>query len=318
VTDELVTLDDIRMAAERVRPLALTTPLLGPFVVDESQRGSVWLKCENLQPMGAFKIRGAANLISQLTPAERAAGVITYSSGNHGQAVALVAAHFHIPAVVVMPTTAPAVKVDGVRRHGAEVILEGTTSTERLRRARQEAASRGLIIVPPFDHRAIIAGAGTVGLEILRQQPQATAVYVPVGGGGLLSGVAAAVKGMRQGVRVVGVEPTGAAKMSRSIAAGEPITLDSTSSMADGLLPVRPGDLTFAHARALVDEVITVPEEAIAEAVRWLFATAKVVAEPSGAVAVAGALAAREPAAVAVVSGGNVSAELFASLVSQA
>ena len=315
MTDSLVTLDDVRLAAERIRPLAQTTPLLGPLPSDVDPGASVWLKCENFQPMGAFKIRGACNLIAQLPSTARHAGVITYSSGNHGQAVALVAAHFGIPAVVVMPETAPAVKVNGVRRYGGEVILVGTTSTERRERAEHEAAARGLTIVPPFDHPSIIAGAGTVGLEILRQQPHATTIYVPVGGGGLISGVAAAVKGMREGVRVVGVEPTGADKMSRSLEAGRPVTLESASSMADGLLPLRPGDLTFAHVRALVDDVVTVSEDLIGHAVRWLFANARVVAEPSGAVAVAAALEASNTAVVAVVSGGNVSPELYASLL---
>jgi threonine dehydratase len=315
MADDLVTLDDVRMAVERIRPLAQTTPLVGPFAPDTDRRASVWLKCENFQPMGAFKSRGACNFIAQLPVVERAAGVITYSSGNHGQAVAMVASHFNILAVVVMPETAPAVKVNGVRRYGGEVILAGTTSTERKQRAETEAAARGLTIVPPFDHPSIIAGAGTVGLEILRQQPQATAVYVPVGGGGLISGVAAAIKGMRAGVRVVGVEPTGADKMVRSLEAGHPVTLDKASSSADGLLPVRPGDLTFAHVRALVDEVVTVSEDQIGHAVRWLFTQAKLVAEPSGAVAVAAALDANDAAAVAVVSGGNVSPELFASLL---
>jgi threonine dehydratase len=315
VTDELVTLEDVRMAVARIRPLAQTTPLVGPLAANAERHPSIWLKCENFQPMGAFKIRGACNLIAQLPAAVRAAGVITYSSGNHGQAVAIVASHFGIPAVVVMPETAPAVKVNGVRRYGGEVILAGTTSTERKQRAEREAAARGLIIVPPFDHASIIAGAGTVGLEILHQQPHATVIYVPVGGGGLISGVAAAVKGMREGVRVVGVEPAGADKMSRSLEAGHPVTLDSASSIADGLLPVRPGDLTFAHVRALVDDVVTVSEDLIGHAVRWLFEHARVVAEPSGAVAVAAALEASDTAAVAVVSGGNVSPELYASLL---
>jgi threonine dehydratase len=276
------------------------------------------LKCENLQPMGAFKIRGACNMIAQLAPEERAAGVITFSSGNHGQAVARVARHFGIRAVVVMPQTAPPLKIDRVKEYGAEVILQGTTSLDRKARAEAEAASRGLTIVPPFDHPAIIAGAGTVGLELLEQYPQVTVVYVPVGGGGLLSGVSAAVKQMRQGVRVVGVEPEGAAKMSMSLDAGHPVTLAKTASIADGLLPVRPGNVTFAHAQAFVDEVVTVGDEAIAEAVGWLFAEARVVAEPSGAVTVAAALRAgfagdERPAAI--ISGGNIGAEDFAKIL---
>jgi threonine dehydratase len=268
--------------------------------------------------MGAFKIRGACNMIAQLPSEARAAGVITFSSGNHGQAVALVARHFGIPAVVVMPRTAPRLKIERVKEYGAEVILEGTTSLERKARAEAEAAARGLAIVPPFDHPSIIAGAGTVGLELLEQYPPVTVVYAPVGGGGLLSGVAAAIKQMRQGVRVVGVEPAGAAKMSMSLEAGHPVTLTKTASIADGLLPVRPGDITFAHAQAFVDEVVTVDDNEITAAVRWLFAEARVVAEPSGAVTVAAALRGgvddgRKPAAI--VSGGNIAAEDFAKLL---
>ena len=303
----LVSLDDIRAAAARIAGVALRTPII--------DAGPLALKCENLQPMGAFKIRGAGNMIAQLPPEARAAGVITYSSGNHGQAVALVARQFGIPAVIVMPATASRLKIERVQAYGAEVILVGPTSLERKVRAEAEAAARGLTIVPPFDHPWIIAGAGTVGLELLEQSAQATSVYVPVGGGGLISGVAAAIKQMRTGVRVVGVEPAGAAKMSSSLAAGRPVTLEQTASIADGLLPVRPGDLTFAHVRAFVDEVVTVDDEATADAVRWLFSQARIVAEPSGAITTAAVLAARSTAGehpVAVVSGGNVSAEEFA------
>lgn len=309
----LVTIDDVRAAAGRVRALAVRTPLFGPFPPGRSD--GLRLKGEQLQPMGAFKIRGASNFIAQMRPEQRAAGVITYSSGNHGQAVAMVASSLGIPAVIVMPEDAPQVKRAGVRRYGGEVILAGTTSVERRRRAEAEAASRGLTMVPPFDHPAIIAGAGTVGLEIVGQYPDVRAVYVPVGGGGLLSGVAVAVKGACPSARVIGVEPAGAAKMSRSLEAGAPVTLAATSSMADGLLPLRPGDVTFAHVRALVDEVVTVTEDAIAAAVRWLHETAGLDAEPSGAVSVAAALAAGQPSAVAIVSGGNVDPHRFAAIL---
>jgi threonine dehydratase len=308
----LVTLDEIRAAAGRIRAVARRTPLIGPHA---SGRGQVWLKCENFQPTGAFKIRGACNMVAQLSTAAREAGVITYSSGNHGQAVALVARHFGVPAVVVMPATAPAVKVEGVRRYGAEVIVEGTTSAERRARAEAEAAARGMTIVPPFDHPWIVAGAGTVGLELLEECPQARAVYVPVGGGGLVSGVAAAVKGMRSGVRVVGVEPAGAPRMSASLGAGHPVTLDAATTVADGLRTLRPGEVTFAHIQALVDEVVTVTDDRITGGMAWLFREARVAAEPSGAAAVAAALDARDAEAVAIVTGGNVSAEDFARYV---
>jgi len=339
VTGTLVTLDEIRAAATRIRAVARRTPLLdvwfdarrggpsGPPAADPPEsdmaprRGgsldppSLALKCENFQPSGAFKIRGACNMLAQLSPAARAAGVITYSSGNHGLAVALVARSLGIPAVIVMPESAPRVKVDGVRQLGADVIVAGTTSAERKARAEDEAASRGLTIVPPFDHPWIIAGAGTVGLEILEQCPQVRVIYVPMGGGGQISGIGAAVKGMRSGVRIVGVEPAGAARMSASLAASRPVSLERSSSIADGLLTLRPGDLTFAHVQAFVDEVVTVDDAALVSAVKWLFHEARVVAEPSGAAAVAAALHAGEPGAVAVVSGGNVDAKAFAAYI---
>jgi threonine dehydratase len=308
----MVTLDDVRAAAVRIRGVAVRTPLL--------QVGPLALKCENLQPMGAFKVRGACNMIAQLSPDARATGVITYSSGNHGQAVALVAQRFGIPAVVVMPETAPAIKVEGVRRYGAEVIFAGTTTLQRQARAEEELARRALIMVPPFDDPCVIAGQGTTGLEILEQCPAVTTVFVPAGGGGLISGVSVAIKGMRSGVRIVGVEPDGAPKMSRSRAAGHPITLEHVASIADGLLAVRPGDLTFAHVQTLVDDVITVSDEQIRAAIRWLFGEANLVAEPSGAAAVAGALASGSSAGavnVAIVSGGNVDPAAYADYITQ-
>ena len=254
-------------------------------------------------------------MIAQLPPEARAAGVITYSSGNHGRAVALVAESFGAPAVIVMPETTPRVKVEGVRRHGAEVIFAGMTSTDRRICAEELARRRGLTIVPPFDHPWIIAGQGTTGLEILEQHSQVRTIFVPVGGGGQIAGVSAAVKRMRASVRVIGVEPVRAARMSASVAAGHPVTLESTTSIADGLLTLRPGDLTFAHVQAFVDDIVTVDDEEIAAAVKWLFHEARIVAEPSGAAAVAAARRALEPDTVAVVSGGNVDPEAFASYI---
>jgi threonine dehydratase len=311
VTASLVSLDDVRAAAGRIRGIAVRTPLL------EIRAGlkTLGLKCENFQPSGAFKIRGACNMLAQLPPDARAAGVITYSSGNHGLAVALVAQAMRMPAVIVMPENAPRVKVDRVREQGADVIMAGTTSADRKARAEQEASARGLTIVPPFDHPWIIAGAGTVGLEILEQRPQTRTIFVPMGGGGQISGIGAAVKRMREGVRIVGVEPAGAARMSASIAAGHAVTLESASSIADGLLTLRPGDITFAHVRAFVDQVVTVDDAAMAAAVKWMFSEARVVAEPSGAAAVAAALRAGEPDAVAVVSGGNVDPSAYANYI---
>lgn len=330
---EFVTLEEITAARERIRPAARYTPLLeAPWPQDPKTLGpqdpktlrpqdrQLLLKCENLQPMGAFKIRGAYNMISQLTPEQRARGVITYSSGNHGQAVALAAQQLGAPAVIVMPTTAPAVKVEGCKSYGAEVIMEGTTSLDRQARAEKEARERGLTIVPPFDHKQIVIGQGTVGMEILEQCPDVGTVYVPAGGGGLASGTAAAIKQSKPSVRIVAVEPAGAPKMTKSLEAGQPTTLPSSASIADGLMNLRPGDITFAHIQKFVDEVVTVPEEAIADAVAWLFRNARIVAEPSGAITTAAVqlgLGHPQGKAVAIVTGGNVAPEKFAEYIAR-
>ena len=317
-TAAIVSLDAIRQAAERIKSIARVTPLMD---VSAPAGRPFFLKCENLQPAGAFKIRGAYNMIAQLTPAERARGVVTYSSGNHGQAMALAARELGAPAVVVMPTTAPKIKIEGARAFGAEVILEGTTSVDRKVRAESEAAARGLTMVPPFDHEWIIAGQGTAGLEILDQCPDAAAVLVPIGGGGLAAGVSAAIKQSRPSVKVIGVEPAGAAAMKASVDAGHPVTLPKTASVADGLMPVRPGDITYAHVSRFADAVITVEDRAIVEAVFWIFSNAKIVAEPSGAATTAAVLSGALDAAVnvkgpvvALVSGGNMAVDRLAEL----
>src|SRR6185436_594552 len=223
MVSQLVSLSDIREARQRIALVARVTPLLD---ASAAAGRPLFLKCENMQPGGAFKIRGAFNMVAQLTDDQRRRGVVTFSSGNHGQAMALAARELGAPAVVVMPTTAPTVKINGVRSFGGEVIFAGTTSIERRRRAETEAEARGLTMVPPFDHDWIIAGQGTAGLEILEQRPDVAAVLVPVGGGGLAAGVAAAIKLTRPGVTVIGVEPAGAAGMKASIDAGHVVTLD--------------------------------------------------------------------------------------------
>ena len=316
----LTSLDVIARAAARIRKTVVRTPL-----VDVSWRAGrpLWLKCENVQVAGAFKIRGAFNMIARLPDNARSRGVITYSSGNHAQAVAFAARQIGVPAVVVMPTTAPPIKIEGTRGFGAEVLFEGTTSLARKARAEQVATERGLTIVPPFDHPDIIAGQGTVGREILEDLPAVGRVYVPVGGGGLIAGVSAAIKQTRPGTWIVGVEPVGAAKMRASIDAGHPVTIATAESLADGLLPVRPGDLTFAHVREFVDEIVTVEDDAIARAVAWLFRCAKLVVEPSGAATVAALFGGGDPPdgdeeTVAVLSGGNISLEALAEIVSRA
>jgi len=322
--ESLVTLDDIRAARERIRSAARYTPLIDVPYPASAADTRLFLKCENLQPMGAFKIRGAFNMIAQLPKESLERGVITYSSGNHGQAVAMAAKQLGALAVIVMPTTAPQVKIDGCKSYGAEVIMEGTTSLDRQKRAEQEASARGLTMVPPFDHRQIIIGQGTMGLEILEQCPEVGTVFVPVGGGGMASGVATAIKLSKPAVRIVAVEPIGAPKMSKSLEAGQPITLPSSKSIADGLMNLRPGDITFAHIQKFVDEVVAVSEEDIAANVAWLFRNARLVVEPSGAVTTAavarglGHVELSQGPVVAVVSGGNVAPEAFAKYVSAA
>ncbi len=319
----LTSLTSIEAAAVRIRGVARHTPLIDLTVemtdrLPERAGRSFFVKCENFQPMGAFKIRGAYNMLARLAEAELPKGVITYSSGNHGQAVAMSAARLGVHAIVVMPTSAQPNKIAGAKALGAEVILEGTTSTARRERAELEAGERGYVMVPPFDHPWIIEGQGTCALEILDDLPSTACIAVPVGGGGLIAGVAAAVKQRRRGVRVIGIEPAGAAKMSASLRKGEPVTLAATASIADGLLPVRPGDLTFAHVREWVDQIVTLDDREIAEATLWLHERGRLVVEPSGAATVAairaGAFDDIDGPIVAILSGGNITVERLVEL----
>lgn len=314
----LVGLPEIEAAARRLAGVAVATPLLDADTVSERAGAHVRLKCESLQRAGSFKIRGAYNFVSQLSDDQVSAGIITYSSGNHAQAVALAGTLRGLRVVVVMPTTAPDIKRDGARRLGAEIVLEGTTSVERKVRAERIAEEEGLVIVPPFDHRHIIAGQGTVGLEIARDWPDVDVVLAPIGGGGLASGVAAAVKRMLPGTRVIGVEPEGAASMRRALDAGAPTRLEEIDTIADGLAPVIVGELTFDHARDLMDDVVTVDDAAIRRATALLVARQKLVVEYSGAATTAALLAGKvavEGARVAaVVSGGNLDPRILAEL----
>jgi threonine dehydratase len=300
---------DLREARVRVAHGARMTPLLPSDALSERCGVPVALKCENLQVGGAFKIRGATNFIAGLAEAGRTGGVITYSSGNHAIAVATAARRHGMAAVVVMPRTVTELKLARVKELGAEVNLAGTTSLERRARAEAIAAERGLAIVPPFDDARIIAGQASCGVEILEQWPEVAAVLVPVGGGGLLSGVALACGYHRAGVRVIGVEPEGAAKMSASLRAGAAVTLPSPVSIADGLLPSRPGDLTFSLVRRFVEQVVTVSDAAIHEAAAFLLQSEHLLVEWSGAAAVAalraGGVRLGGVPIVAVLSGGN-------------
>lgn len=268
----------------------------------------VYLKLENLQPTGAFKLRGAWNFVQRLAPEVRERGVITFSSGNHGQALAFVAQRVGIRAVIVMPETAPAAKIAGVRRWEGEVVFAGTTSEDRFRKAMALAEAEGLTPVPPYDHHDIIAGQGTVGLEIAEDLPSVAHVAVPVGGGGLLAGIATALAALRPEVRVTGVEPEGSAALCAALAAGQPVRLERTQSIADGLLPLSVGRVTFSHVKGRVDGV-RVSDRAIAEATVWLHANAQVLAETSGAATTAALRSGvlhPAGAVVLVVSGGNV------------
>jgi threonine dehydratase len=329
-----VSAEDVLAAATRIAGAVRRTPLLpAPFPAghpgastDATDR--VWLKCENLQQVSAFKARGAYHFVGKLTPEARQAGLLTYSSGNHAQAVAFAARAFDTHATIVMPVDAPGVKLEATRRLGAEVEQVGTTSSERRERAEEIQRERGGTMVPPFDHPDIIAGQGTVGLEIIEQLRDAGPgsvssspglVLAPIGGGGLVSGISAVIRGLLPDARVIGVEPEGAPSMMRSLEAGAPVTLDRVSTVADGLKPVRPGDLTYAHCRDLVEKVVTVTDEQIRDAVVWLFRR-RLVVEPSGAASVAALLGGVvEPTdrgdTVAVLSGGNIEPALLAEWI---
>lgn len=316
---DLVGLEAVEEAASRLDGTLVPTPLLPAPELSDRVEGEVRLKCESLQRTGSFKPRGVFNFLSRRSDDALERGVITYSSGNHGQAVSFVATRRGVRAVVVMPTTAPALKRRGVKRLGGEVVLEGTTSLERQERAERMAREQGLTVVPPFDHPDIIAGQGTVGTEIVAEWPEVDMVLAPVGGGGLLSGVAAAVRRLEPDAAIIGVEPRGAASMSAALEAGEPTPLDSVDTIADGLAPVRAGDLTFGHVRALVDDVVRVDDGAIRDAAAYLLDRTKLVVEYSGAATVAalrsGVVSARGRRVAAVVSGGNADASVIRELL---
>ncbi len=320
----IVTLRDIHDAQIRLRGIATRPSLIElPLDQDPSRpRRPLFLKPENLQPIGAFKLRGAYNKIAALRPEERARGVITYSSGNHAQGVAYAARALGVKALIVMPNNAPAVKRDATAALGAEIVFVGTGSLERQRKAEELAAQYGYVIVPPYNDEFIIAGQGTMGIEIVEDLPHVGAVLAPVGGGGMLSGIAAAVKLSHPHIKVIGVEPELAADAQASFRAGHIVQLpaeDVTRTAADGLRTQSIGPLNFAHIRAYVDDIITGSEAEIQQALRRLAANPKTTAAPSGAVAVAGFLFHRDqlPAtavSVAVISGGNLEPATLAGI----
>jgi threonine dehydratase len=308
---ELVTLDDIERAANHLNGVAVRTPLLAFDAVSERVGAPVFVKPEMLQRGGAFKFRGAYTYLSRLSADERAKGVIAPSSGNHAQAVALAAKLFGVPATVVMPTTVTPAKRGGAERLGARVILAGTTTNERYEKALEIVRAEGGTLVPPYDDPAIIAGQGTLGLEIATDAPDVGTVVVQVGGGGLSAGVATAIKQRVPSARVVAVEPAGAPKLSRAREAGHPVRLPKTQSLADGLMAIEVGRLPFAHHERYVDEVVTVEDSALVPAMRLLLDRMKLVAEPSGAITIAALLEGLvrptdDRPIVAVLSGGNI------------
>jgi threonine dehydratase len=315
----LVGLPEIESAARRLTGVAIRTPLIYADSVSEDSDAQVRIKYESLQRTGSFKIRGAYNFVSQLSDEQVAPGIITYSSGNMAQAVALAGKLRGARVVAVMPTTAPKVKRDSAERLGAEVVFEGTTSVERKERAEAIAEKEGLAIVPPSDHRHIIAGQGTVGLEIAREWPDLDVVLVPVGAGGLASGVGAAVKRLLPKAKVIGVEPEGAASMRLALDNGSPKILPEAKTIADGLAVVIAGQITFEHARDLMDDIVTVSDDAIRRATAQLITRQKAVVEFSGATAVAALVAAKVDVeglrVAAVVSGGNIDPATLADLV---
>jgi threonine dehydratase len=315
---DLVGLPAIREAGDRLRGVTLRTPLVafGPAA------DRTFLKAESLQPIGAFKLRGAYVAVAGLSAEQRTRGVITYSSGNHAQGVARAARLLGTPAVVVMPSDAPSIKRDRVAADGAEIVIVGTASDERQQVAERIAAERGLAIVPPFDDDRIIAGQGTVGLEIVEDLPDVAAILVPVGGGGLASGVSVAARALRPATRVIGVEPELAADARESLAAGRIVRWPAEAvsrTIADGTRTQALGERTFAHLQANLDSIVTVSEVEIAAAVRLAAERSRLVSEPSGALGIAAVAFHRaelgldrlDGPIVAVVSGGNVDPDRY-------
>jgi len=320
----LLTLSAFRDAQARIRGVAVRTPLVRLFApgFDDAE---VWVKAEGLQPIGSFKLRGAYNKIAQLTPEQRSRGVITYSSGNHAQGVAYAARAVGAKAVIVMPRNAPAVKKRATAALGAEIVEVGPASSDRKDKADELAAKFGYIMIPPYDDDQIIAGQGTCGLEILEDLPDCDLVLAPVSGGGLLSGIATAVKLTRSATRVIGVEPELAADAQESFRSGTLVSWPAdktTRTLCDGLRTQSLGERNFAHIRAYVDDIVTVAESEIRAAMRTLLYTARLTPEPSGAAAAAGLLfhaADLRPfrKAVIVMSGGNVEPEVLTSVLAE-
>jgi threonine dehydratase len=307
------TLDDIEKARETIAGVARVTPMETSQFLAEVLGSPVHLKCENLQRTGAYKLRGAYNRLSMLTDEQRAAGVVAASAGNHAQGVALAARELGIPATIFTPVGVALPKLQATRHYGAEVVLRGHSVEEALSAAKDFAAHTGAVFIPPFDHPAVIAGQGTLGLEIVDQVPDVDTVVVPIGGGGVISGIAIAVKGLAERlgreIRVIGVQAENAAAYPDSLDAGEPVTITTTPTIADGIAVARPGDLNFPIIRDLVDEIVTVSDDDVARALLVLLERAKLVVEAAGAVGVAAIMAGsvRDTGrTVVLLSGGNI------------
>ena len=313
-----VTLADIEAVVDLVGEAAIPTPMEESRWLQAIVGGPVLLKCENLQRTGSFKIRGAYVRLSRLRAEERARGVVAASAGNHAQGVALAARMLGIKATVFMPEGAPIPKANATRGYGAEVLFQGEYLTQALLAAQEFSERTGAVFIHPFDHPDIVAGQGTVGLEILAQAPEATTVLIPTGGGGLIAGAAVAIKSQRPDIRVIGVQAEEAAAFPESLRRGVPVALERMTTMADGIAVARPGDVPFAAIQQYVDEVVTVSEESMSRALVLLLERAKMVVEPSGAAAVAAVM--DQPSAfatpmVAVLSGGNVDPLLLGNLI---
>jgi threonine dehydratase len=316
----VVSLEDVLAARERVRDAIYLSPCARTETLSRVSGTQAFLKLDNLQMTGAYKERGALNKLLTLSQADRARGLIAASAGNHAQAVAYHAGRLGVSATIVMPETTPIMKVANTRGHGARVVLAGTSYDEAYLEARRMEREEGLTFVHPFDDEVVIAGQGTLGLEVVEQVPGLDAVLVPVGGGGLVSGVAVAVKALAPRVKIIGVEAEVLACMQAAVEAGELVTLEAASTIADGIAVKRAGEITFEHVQSLVDEIVTVTEEEIASAILYLLEKEKTVAEGAGAVAVAALMHHKLPKLAgkrvcSVISGGNIDVNVVARVI---
>ncbi|WET82616.1 pyridoxal-phosphate dependent enzyme [Amycolatopsis sp. QT-25] len=313
-----VTIDDIRDAATRLAGVAHRTPIVRSRTLDDLVGAEVFVKCENLQRVGAFKFRGAYNAASRLSPEQLAKGIAAYSSGNHAQAVALAARELGSSAVILIPEDAPQSKKDATAGYGAEIVTYDRYTGDRVAIGEALAAERGLALIPPYEHPHVIAGQGTAALELLEDAEFLDTLVVPVGGGGLIAGSSTAAKAVRPGIRVVGVEPAAGDDTKRSLEAGERVSIPVPRTIADGQAAEIPGALTFSINRNLVDDIALVTDDQIREAMRFAFERLKLVIEPSGATGLAALLSGRIPGpgrVGVIISGGNVSPERFAELI---